>query len=114
VTPPPGARRLTVLVGDGDVVGQPPLYTEIVHRAHAAGLRGARVFRGIEGFGRGSAIHTNRLLDLSGDLPVAVVIVDAATRVRTFLDGATESWQTGLVTVEDVTVVGPPGGNRPG
>lgn len=58
--------RLTVLVGEGDVVGRKPLYTEIVHRAHAAGLRGASVFRGIEGFGRGSTIHTNRLLDLSG------------------------------------------------
>ena len=114
MTPPPGAVRLAVLVGEGDVIGHPPLDTEIVHRAPAAGLRGASVFRRIEGLGRGSAIHRNRLLDLSGDLPVAVVIIDAATRVRTFLDGATESWQTGLVTVEDVTVAGPPGGNRPG
>jgi PII-like signaling protein len=113
MTPPPGSVRLTVYVGEGDVVGHRPLYTEIVHRAHAAGLRGASVFRGIEGFGRGSAVHTNRLLDLSGDLPVAVMIVDEATRVRALLDGATDSWQTGPVTVEDVTV-GPPGGNRPG
>lgn len=94
--------------------GTPSLYTEIVHRAHAAGLRGADVFRGIEGFGRGSAVHTNRLLDLSGDLPVAVMIVDEATRVRALLDEAAGSWQTGLVTVEDLTVGGPPGGNGPG
>jgi uncharacterized protein len=111
VTPPPGAVRLAVLVGEGDVIGHPPLYTEIVHRAHA-GLQGASVFREIEGFGRGSAIHRNRLLDLSVDQPVAVVIIDATTRVRTSLD--TESWQTGLVTVEDVTVAGLPGGNRRG
>jgi uncharacterized protein len=114
MTPPSGSVRLTVLVGEGDLVGHRPVYTEIVHRAHAAGLRGASVFRGIEGFGRGSSIHTNRLLDLSGDLPVAVVIVDDATRVRAFLDEAAELLQTGLITVEDVTVVGPPGGNRPG
>jgi PII-like signaling protein len=114
VTPPPGTVRLTVLVGETDVVGHPPLYVEMVHEAHAAGLRRASVFRGVEGFGRVSAVHTNRLLDLSGDLLVAVMIVDEATRVRAILDGATESWQTGLVTVEDVTVVGPPGGNRPG
>ena len=114
MTPPPGAVRLTVMVGEGDVIGHPPLSTEIVHPAHAAGLRGAGVFRGIEGFGRGSTIHRNRLLDLSGDLAVAVVIIDAATRVRTFLDGALESWQTGLVSVGDVAVAVPPGGNRPG
>ena len=111
--PTGGALRLTVLVGEGDVVGHRPLYTEIVHRAHAAGLRGASVFRGIEGFGRGSAIHTNRLLDLSGDLPVAVVIVDRAERIHAFLREAGELWRTGLVTLEDVTVAGPPGGDEP-
>jgi PII-like signaling protein len=108
------ALRLTVFVGEGDVVGHKPLYTVIVQRAQAAGLRGASVFRGIEGFGRGSAIHTNRLLDLSGDLPVAVVIVDEAPRIRSFLQEAPDLWRTGLVTVEDVTVVGATGEDRRG
>jgi PII-like signaling protein len=108
------ALRLTVFVGEGDVVGHKPLYTEIVQRAHAAGLRGASVFRGIEGFGRGRAVHTNRLLDLSGDLPVAVVIVDDSARIREFLHDEAELWRTGLVTVEDVTVVGASGEDRPG
>ena len=106
--------RLTVLVGEGDVVGHKPLYTEIVHRAHEAGLRGASVFRGIEGFGRGNDIHTNRLLDLSGDLPVAVVIIDAAERIRAFLRDAAELWETGLVVLDEVTVVTPPGEGRSG
>jgi uncharacterized protein len=101
-----GALRLTVIVGEGDVVAHRPLYTEIVHRAHAAGLRGASVFRGVEGFGRGSAIHTNRLLDLSGELPVAVVIVDWAERIHAFVRDAAELWRTGLVTLEEVTMVG--------
>ena len=56
-----------------------------MHRAHAAGLAGASVFRGIEGFGASSLIHTSRLLSLSEDLPVAVVIVDTEERVRAFL-----------------------------
>ena len=41
-------------------------------RAHRAGLAGASVFHGIEGFGRTQRIHTTRLLSLSQDLPVAV------------------------------------------
>lgn len=106
--------RLTALVGEGDVFGHRPLYTEIVHRAHAAGLRGASVFRGIEGFGRGSEIHTDRLLDLSGDLPVAVVLVDRADRIRAFLQEAAELWRTGLVTLEEVDVVLAPEGDAPG
>lgn len=79
------ALRLTVLVGESDGWHHRPVYTEIVHRAHAAGLAGASVFRGIEGFGASSMIHTQRLLSLSEDLPVAVVIVDAEEKVRAFL-----------------------------
>jgi PII-like signaling protein len=111
---PAAALRLTVLVGEGEVVAHKPLYAEVVRRAHAAGLRGASVFRGVEGFGRGSAIHTNRLLDLSGDLPVMVVIVDEADRIRAFLHDAAELWETGLVTLEEITVVAAPGVNQPG
>lgn len=46
------ALRLTVLIGEDDTWRHKPLYTEIVHRAHSAGLAGATVLRGIEGYGR--------------------------------------------------------------
>ena len=75
------AQRLTVIVGESDTVGHHPLYTEIVHRAHTAGLVGASVFRGIEGFGASSQVHSTRILSLSEDLPVLVVIVDTAERI---------------------------------
>ncbi|MFB7210924.1 DUF190 domain-containing protein [Streptomyces sp. NPDC056255] len=77
--------RLTVLVGESDGWHHRPVFTEIVHRAHQAGLSGASVFRGVEGFGTSSMIHTQRLLSLSEDLPVAVVIVDTEARIRAFL-----------------------------
>jgi PII-like signaling protein len=99
------ARRLTVYVGEADRWHHVPLHTEIVHRAHAAGLAGATVFRGIEGFGAGNHIHTTRLLSLSEDLPVAVVIVDTAEAIEAFLPGLDELAIDGLVVVEDVTVV---------
>jgi uncharacterized protein len=112
--PETGALRLTVMVGEADLVGRKPLYTEIVQRAHASRLRGASVFRGIEGFRKGSAIHTNRLLDLSGDQPVAVITVAEADRIPSFLHEATELWGTGLVTVEDATMVRPGREDPPG
>ena len=102
------AQRLTMLMGEGDTAGHTPLYAELVRRAHAAGLRGASVFRGIEGFGRAGAIHTDRLLDLSGELPVAVVIVDEAPRIQAFLAGLADLWPPGPVTVEDVGLIATP------
>ncbi|MFG3026430.1 DUF190 domain-containing protein [Streptomyces sp. NPDC048254] len=99
------ALRLTVYVGEDDTWHHKPLYTEIVHRAHAAGLAGAGVFRGIEGFGASSRIHTARLLSLSEDLPVAVVVVDTEERIRAFLPQLDELVTEGLVTLDDCEVI---------
>jgi PII-like signaling protein len=99
------AQRLTVIVGESDLVGHRPVYSEIVHRAHAAGLAGAAVFRGIEGFGASRQIHTNRLLSLSEDLPVSVVVVDTPERIEAFLPEVEELVTEGLVIVDDVRVV---------
>ncbi len=99
------ALRLTILIGEDDVWHHKPLYHEIVHRAHAAGLAGATVLRGIEGYGASSRIHTSRILSLSEDLPVAVVMVDAEEKVRAFLPQLDELVTEGLVVVDPVEVI---------
>jgi PII-like signaling protein len=106
------ALRLTIFIGESDRWHHKPLYTEIVHRAHAAGLAGASVLRGIEGYGASSRIHTNRLLSLSEDLPIMVVIVDADERVRAFLPQLDELVTEGLVMVDPVEVIRYVGRNR--
>ncbi|MFD0208015.1 DUF190 domain-containing protein [Streptomyces hirsutus] len=99
------ALRMTVFVDDTDTWHHRPLYTEIVHRAHKAGLAGASVFRGVEGFGASSIVHTTRLLSMADDLPAAVVIVDEEDRIRAFLPQLDELAIEGLVTLEEVQVV---------
>jgi uncharacterized protein len=99
------ATRLTILIKESDQSHHRPLYTEIVHRAHKAGLAGASVFHGIEGYGKSSHIHTNRILSLSEDLPVSIVIVDLQERIRAFLPELDELVAEGLVMVDEVEVV---------
>ena len=77
-------KRLTIFVGESDHVGHHSLATEIVHRAHGAGLAGASMFRGIEGYGASNHLHTTRVLSLSDDLPIAIVIVDSEDAIRAF------------------------------
>jgi len=98
-------QRLTIYVGESDRHGHTPLATEIVRRAHAAGMAGASVFRGVEGYGASNHIHTTRILSLSDDLPMAIVIVDEPEAITAFLPQLDELVTEGLVVLEDVEVV---------
>lgn len=99
------AVRLSVYIGETDRYQHQPLYSEIVRRARAAGLAGATVLRGLEGFGASSVIHTARLLTMSEDLPMVVVIIDACERIERFLPELDELITEGLVVREDVEVI---------
>ena len=96
---------LTIYIGESDHHGHTPLATEIVFRAHAAGLAGASVFRGVEGYGASNHIHTTRILSLSDDLPMAIVIVDRPEAIAAFLPQLDELITEGLVVLDDVEVV---------
>src|SRR5215204_6075128 len=108
------AWRLTIYVGGDDQWHHKPLYTEIVHRAHLFGLAGASVFRGWEGYGASSRIHSARILSLSEDLPLAVVIIDRDERIREFLSSRLEEAGTPVVIGhrDDPGACRPRGGSR--
>lgn len=98
-------QRVTIFIGESDQYGHKPLATEIVTRAHAAGIAGATVLRGIEGFGASNHVHTTRILSLSDDLPIVIIIVDAEERITPFLEEIHNLITEGLVIVDEVTVV---------
>ncbi|HEY2667904.1 MAG TPA: DUF190 domain-containing protein [Actinomycetota bacterium] len=106
-------KRLTIFVGESDRHGHTPLATEIVQRAHRAGLAGASVFRGVEGYGASNHIHTTRILSLSDDLPIAVVIVDTDEAIQRFIPELDELITEGLVILDDVEVIKYVGRSRP-
>jgi PII-like signaling protein len=99
------ARRLTIFIGEEDRYDHKPLATEIVHRAQQAGLAGATVVRGVEGFGASHHMHTTRILSLSNDLPIIVLIVDEPERIDGFMAQLDELITEGLVIVDDVEVI---------
>lgn len=109
--------RMTVFIGESDQFRHRPLYTEIVHRAHDAGLAGATVLRGHEGFGASSRIHTSRILALSEDLPVMIILVDEPEKIRGFLPRIEPLVTEGLIILDEVQAFRPaaaPEDPRPG
>ena len=106
-------KRLTIFVGESDHHGHTPLATEIVQRAHRAGLAGATVFRGVEGYGASNHIHTTRILSLSDNLPIAIIIVDTDEAIQRFVPELDELITEGLVILDEVEVIKYVGRSRP-
>lgn len=101
-------KLLRVYVGEQDKVGGRPVYEAIVAAAHAEGLAGATVLRGVSSFGGTRQLHTAKVLRLSENLPLVIEIVDSAERVAAFLPTLAtllrDTGSGGLVTQEAVEV----------
>ena len=98
-------KLLRIFVGESDRWGYQPLYTAVVEAARAAGLGGATVFKGIEGYGGHSIVHAARVFDLSSDLPILIEIVDTEERIHSFLPRLDEMVKEGMVTLETVEII---------
>jgi PII-like signaling protein len=81
-----------------------PLYEWIVRKAREFGLAGATVFRGLEGFGAHSRVHTAKILRLSSDLPIVIEIVDASEKIEQFMPIIDDAIKEGLATLEKATI----------
>ncbi|MFQ6396574.1 DUF190 domain-containing protein [Nocardia sp. KC 131] len=106
------AARLMVLLDEDDKWKHGPLYHAIVQRARDAGLAGASVWRGVEGYGASSRIHTSRILDLAEHLPVQVMVIDEAQRLRSFVEQNADMLAEVNVTLSEVAVWQPTGVRR--
>lgn len=102
---PGDAKKLTVYIGDSFRYGHKKLYRAIVEALHEEGIAGATVLHGIEGYGADKQIHTARILDLSGDLPVVIIAIDRTEKIEAAIAKLDTMIEKGLVTTEEVRVV---------
>ena len=102
-------KLLRIFIGESDQHQGRPLYEAIVLKARELGLAGATVWRGIEGFGARSRIHTSKILRLSEDLPILIEIVDSEEKIRSALAALDtlmeEAGGGGLVTLEKAEII---------
>jgi PII-like signaling protein len=100
-------KRLRIYTGEEAYHENKPLYRAILEEARRLNIAGGTVFKGIEGYGAHTRmIRTTRFLELSSDLPVVIEFVERSENLKK-LDGFLRKTLTkGLVTVEDVEVLG--------
>lgn len=97
---------LRIFVGEQEKHGHRPLYELLVSLALEHGMAGATVFRGLLSFGLRHKMHTSKIFELAGDLPMVVEIVDTTGKIDGFLSRVEEllrdSGAEALVTREAV------------
>jgi len=96
------ALRLRIYIGESKKWNHRPLYEALVLKARESGLAGATVLRGPMGFGKGSSLHTAKILQLSADLPMIVELIDSEEKIIPFLESIREMMDGGQATLEKV------------
>jgi len=101
---PCDATLLRIFVGHDDTLDEKPLYEQIVFKARAMKMAGATVTRGVLAYGPASR-ELQIVLRLSEDLPIVIDIIDTDEKIKEFLPVVKDMVESGLITMQKVSVV---------
>lgn len=96
---------MRIFIGEGDRFEHRPLYEVLVELLRKEGFAGATVLRGVCGFGANRVCHTQKLLDLSADLPLVVEVVDSQEKINAIMPRIDGMMGGGMITLEKTTVI---------
>ncbi len=101
---PAKGKLLRIFISEKDKHDGLPLYEWILKKAKELKMAGATVFRGCEGFGAKSHMHTSKILRLSQNMPILIELIDIEEKVDSFVKIISPAILEGIVTSENVEV----------
>jgi hypothetical protein len=96
---------IRIFIGENDKYGHKPLYEALIDYLIEEGFAGATVLRGVAGFGPHCIYHTDKLLELSAELPIILEVVASREKLDRAMPKLDEMMSGGLITMETVNVV---------
>jgi uncharacterized protein len=96
---------MRIFVGESDRFQKKPLFEALVDLLRAEGVAGATVTKGAMGYSGKNAVHSDRILRLSSDLPVVIEVVDHEEKINSILPRIEGMFQGGLITLEKARVI---------
>lgn len=96
---------MRIFIAEGDRYEHRPLYEALVEMLRKEGFAGATVLRGVCGFGAHSVYHSQKLLDLSADLPMIIEAVESEEKVNAVMPRIDIMMSGGMITLEKVRVI---------
>ncbi len=103
------AKKICIYVSEDQQYHGNSLYAAILDYLFYRGVAGATVVRGIAGFGADHHLHTARILRLTENLPMKIEFIEDAQKIDDLLPKLLEMAGTGLIDMQDTTVVKPAG-----
>jgi hypothetical protein len=101
------AKKLKVFLVEEDTRQHESLYLTILHLLRDAGIAGATVFRGTEGFGERRVIHTTKIEVLSYSLPITIEATDTPEKIDAVVSSVAALLGSGLIEVSRTTILRP-------
>jgi len=101
------AKKVSIYVGEDHKYHGHSLYAAILDFLFFRGISGANVVRGIAGFGADHHLHTMRIERLTENLPIKIEFIESPEKVDELLPKLHEMVGTGLIEVQETTVVKP-------
>ncbi len=101
------AKKVTIYVGQDRQYHGESLYAAILEFLFYRKVSGANVIRGVAGFGADHHLHTDRILVLTENLPMKIEFIETHEKVEELLPKLHEMVGTGLIEIQDTTVVKP-------
>jgi len=98
------AVQVTMYLNESDKWHKKPLHLEILQMLRAEGVAGASVFHAVAGFNGRNHVHTSRLVDAGGNLPVVIIFVDFEEHVNRVLPKLCEMAPHRLIVRENVVI----------
>jgi PII-like signaling protein len=106
LTAGPG-KKVGIYIAEDQQYHGSAAYAAILDFLFFRGVAGATVTRGIAGFGADHHLHTDRVVDLATRLPVKIEFIETAEKVETLLPKLQDMAGTGLIEMQDTTIVKP-------
>ena len=99
------AKKVTIYIGEDVHRHGEPLYLAVLNYLFSHRVAGATVVKGVAGFGAEHHLHTTRLLEISGNLPIRVEFIETAETLDALMPAIRQLVTEGLIVVSDVEVI---------
>src|SRR5258708_27809098 len=101
------ALKVSIYLSDGSRHHSTASESSILDFLLHHGVSGASVFKGVAGFGADHHVHSVSFVELSDHLPVKIEFVETPEKVDELMAKLTELAGTGMITLNETTVVKP-------